>query len=133
MIINEEVKHSIIGGLLIMFFCLFVGTLVLLFSTTRELNKLGTTNDRLTERIVEAEDTNRELTKSLGQIRFLCEEFDSSVDRNIRTVGEAIEVIEETRYYVQCIEVELGLYDSDSIYDGIDSWLQNEGVNINGD
>lgn len=133
MIINEEVKHSIIGGLLILFFCLFVGTLVLLFSTTRELDKLGTTNDRLTERIVEAEDTNRELTKSLGQIRFLCEEFDSSVDRNIRTVGEAIEVIEETRYYVQCIEVELGLYDSDSIYDRIDSWLQNEGVNINGD
>ena len=133
MIINEEVKHSIIGGLLILFFCLFVGTIVLLFSTTRELDKLGTTNDRLTERIVEAEDTNRELTKSLGQIRFLCEEFDSSVDRNIRTVREAVEVIEETRYYVQCIEVELGLYDSDSIYDGIDSWLQNEGVNINGD
>lgn len=132
MIINEEVKHSIIGGLLILFFCLFVGTIVLLFSTTRELDKLGTTNDRLTERIIQAEDTNRELTKSLGQIRFLCEEFDSSVDRNIRTVGEAIEVIEETRYYVQCIEVELGLYDSDSIYDGMDSWLQNEGVNING-
>lgn len=133
MIINEEVKHSIVGGLLILFFCLFVGTVVLLFSTARELDKLGTTNDRLTERIMEAEDTNRELTKSLGQIRFLCEEFDSSVDRNIRTVGEAVEVIEETRYYVQCIEVELGLYDSDSIYDGVDSWLQNEGVNINGD
>lgn len=133
MIINEEVKHSIIGGLLILFFCLFVGALVLLFSTTRELNKLGATNDRLTKRVVQAEDTNRELTKSLGQIRFLCKEFDSSVDRNIGTVGEAVEVIEETRYYVQCIEVELGLYDSNSIYDGIDSWLESEGVNINGD
>lgn len=133
MIINEKVKHSIIGGLLILFFCLFVGALVLLFSTTRELNKLGATNDRLTERVVQAEDTNRELTKSLGQIRFLCEEFDSSVDRNIGTVGEAIEVIEETRYYVQCIEMELGLWDSDSIYQRIDDWLQNEGVNIDGD
>ncbi len=124
----EEVKNIFIGFIVIFFFCLFVGTAILLFSTTRELDKLGTTNDRLTERIVQAEDTNRELTKSLGQIRFLCEEFDSSVDRNIRTVREAIEVIEETRYYVQCIEVELGLYDSDSIYDGIDSWLENEGV-----
>lgn len=134
MIINEEVKHSIIGGLLIMFFCLFVGTIVLLFSTTRELNKLGTTNDRLTERIVEAENTNRELTKSLGQIRFLCGEFDSSVDRNITTVREAIEVIEETRYFVECIEVECGLWDTDSIYNGIDSWLESEiGENINGD
>ena len=124
----EEVKNIFIGFITIFFFCLFVGTAILLFSTTRELDKLGTTNDRLTERIVQAEDTNRELTKSLGQIRFLCEEFDSSVDRNIRTVREAIEVIEETRYYVQCIEVELGLWDSDSIYNGIDSWLESEGV-----
>lgn len=132
MIINEEVKHSIIGGLLIMFFCLFVGASVCLFSITRELNEAGRLNDRLTERINEAEDTNRELTRSLGQIRFLCGEFDSSVDRNITTVREAIQVIEETRYYVQCIEVELGLYDSDSIYQRMDDWLQNEGVKING-
>lgn len=133
MIINEETKHAIIGGLLIMFLCLFIGATVLLFSTTRELNKTRRLNDGLTERISAAENTNRELTKSLGQIRFLCDNFDESVDRNIRTVAEAISVIEETRYYVQCIEVECGLWDSDSIYNGIDSWLQNEGVNINGD
>lgn len=124
----EEVKNIFIGFIVVFFFCLFVGVTVLLFSTTRELDTARRLNDGLTERIVQAEDTNRELTKSLGQIRFLCEEFDNSVDRNIRTVREAIEVIEETRYYVQCIEVELGLYDSDSIYDGIDSWLESEGV-----
>lgn len=124
----EEVKNIFIGFITIFFFCLFVGTAILLFSTTRELDTARRLNDGLTERIVQAEDTNRELTKSLGQIRFLCEEFDSSVDRNIRTVREAIEIIEETKYYVQCIEVELGLYDSDSIYDGIDSWLESEGV-----
>ena len=133
MIINEKVKHSIISGLFIMFTCLFIGVTVLLFSTTRELNKTRRLNDGLTERISAAENTNRELTKSLGQIRFLCANFDESVDRNIRTVTEAIEVIEETRYYVQCIEVECGLWDSDSIYNGIDDWLQNEGVNIDGD
>lgn len=124
----EEVKNIFIGFITIFFFCLFVGTTILLFSTTRELDTARRLNDGLTERIVQAEDTNRELTKSLGQIRFLCEEFDSSVDRNIRTVREAVEIIEETKYYVQCIEVELGLYDSDSIYDGIDSWLESEGV-----
>ena len=133
MIINEETKHAINGGFLIMFFCLFVGASVLLFSTTRELNKTRRLNDGLTERVAAAENTNRELTKSLGQIRFLCEEFDNSVDRNVATVREAIEVLEETRYFVQCIEVECGLWDSDSIYDGMDSWLQNEGVKINGD
>lgn len=133
MIIDEETKHAINGGFLIMFFCLFIGAVVCGFSLTRELNKAGRLNDELTERIAEAENTNRELTKSLGQIRFLCGEFDSSVDRNIQTVRDAVEVIEETRYFVQCIEVECGLWDSDSIYDGIDSWLESEGVKVNGD
>ena len=133
MIINEETKHAIIGGLLIMFLCLFIGATVLLFSTTRELNKTRRLNDGLTERITTAETTNKKLTKSLRQIRFLCGEFEQSADRNVTTAREAIELIEETRYYVQCIEVECGLWDSDSIYQRIDDWLQNEGVNIDGD
>ena len=133
MIINEETKHAIIGGLLIMFLCLFIGATVLLFSTTRELNKTRRLNDGLTERITTAETTNKKLTKSLRQIRFLCGEFEQSTDRNVTTAREAIELIEETRYYVQCIEVECGLWDSDSIYQRIDDWLQNEGVNIDGD
>ena len=124
----EEVKNIFIGFIIIFFFCLFVGAAVLLFSNTRELDTARRLNDQLTERVSEAEDTNRELTKSLGQIRFLCREFDNSVNRNVSTVREAIEVLEETRYFVQCIEVECGLWDSDSIYDGMDSWLQNEGV-----
>ena len=134
MIINEETKHAIIGGLFILFFTLFIGASVCLFSTTRELNQTRGLNDQLRERVAEAEDTNRELTRSLGQIRFLCGEFDSSVDRNIRTVREAISVIEETRYYVQCIEVELGLWDSDSIYDRYDNYVFGTeiGENING-
>ena len=123
MIINEETKNAIIGGCFILFFTLFIGAAVCLFSIARELNQTRRLNDQLTERVTEAEDTNRELTRSLGQIRFLCGEFDSSVDRNIGTVKEAISVIEETRYYVQCIEVELGLWDSDSIYDRYDNYV----------
>ena len=124
----EEVKNIFIGFIIIFFFCLFVGAAVLLFSNTRELDTARRLNDQLTERVSAAEDTNRELTKSLGQIRFLCGEFDNSVNRNVATVREAIEVLEETRYFVQCIEVECGLWDSDSIYQRMDSWLQNEGV-----
>lgn len=124
----EEVKNIFIGFIIVFFFCLFVGAAVLLFSNTRELDTARRLNDQLTERVSAAEDTNRELTKSLGQIRFLCGEFDNSVNRNVATVREAIEVLEETRYFVQCIEVECGLWDSDSIYDGMDSWLESEGV-----
>lgn len=133
MIINEKVWHSIISGLFIMFTCLFIGAAVLLFSTTRKLDTARRLNDQLTERVTTAETTNKKLTKSLRQIRFLCGEFEQSTDRNVTTAREAIELIEETRYYVQCIEVECGLWDSDSIYQRIDDWLQNEGVNIDGD
>ena len=128
MILNEETKHAIIGGLLIMFFCLFVGATVLLFSTTRELNKARRSNDELTERVSAAENTNRELTKSLGQIRFLCDNFDESVDRNIRTVGEAIEVIEELREEVWQMESIVNMFDIDGYYDWLDSYVYDSEV-----
>lgn len=128
MIINEETKHAITGGLLIMFFCLFVGATVLLFSTTRELNKARRSNDELTERVSAAENTNRELTKSLGQIRFLCDNFDESVDRNIRTVREAVEVIEELREEVWQVESIVNMFNIDGYYDWLDSYIYDSEV-----
>ena len=128
MILNEETKHAITGGLLIMFFCLFVGATVLLFSTTRELNKTRRSNDELTERITATENTNRELTKSLGQIRFLCDNFDESVDRNIRTVREAVEVIEELREEVWQVESIVNMFDIDGYYDWLDSYIYDSEV-----
>lgn len=112
---------------------LLFGTLFI--SSSIRSNKLRTTNDGLTEQLDRATNTCTELAGQLGdcrstieQCRVYCTDIDEISGKSISNAREAIEIIEETRYYVMCLEVELGLINSDSIYDRIDDWLQNEGV-----
>ena len=98
-------------------------------------NQLRATNDRLTEQLDRATNTCAELRgqlsdcrNTIGQCRVYCTDIDEISGRSINNAREAIETIEETRYYVMCLEVELGLIDSDSIYERIDNWLESEGV-----
>lgn len=107
----------------------------LFISSSVRSNELRTTNDRLTEQLDRATSTCAELAgqlddcrRTIEQCRVYCGDIDEISERSISTSREAIEIIEETRYYVMCLEVELGLIDSDSIYDRIDNWLQSEGV-----
>lgn len=107
-------------------------------------NKLRATNDRLTERLIDSENTCTKLTRELGkcqstirdcqstivQCKQYCGDIEELSGRSIGTARDAIEIIEETRYYVQCLEMELGYWDSDSIYRGIDDWLESEGVDF---
>lgn len=109
----------------------------LFISSSIESNKLRTTNDGLTEQLDRATNTCTELAGQLSdcrntieQCRVYCTDIDEISGRSLSNAREAIEIIEETRYYVACLEVELGLIDSDSIYDRIDSWLQDEGVDF---
>ena len=103
---------------------------VLLFGTTvfytNKLDQVGRLNDQLTERLSDATDTNRRLAETVEQCQFIVTELGSTTDRSIGTVREAIDVIEETREAVGALEVELGIWDSDSVYDRIDSWLSDE-------
>lgn len=107
---------------------LFFGTLFI--SSSIESNKLRTTNDGLTEQLDRATSTCNELRGTIANCQSICRDIDELNTRSISTAREAIEIIEETRYYVMCLEVELGLIDSDSIYDRIDDWLQNEGADF---
>ena len=100
----------------------------LFISSSIESNKLGTANDRLAEQLNRATDTCTELAGQLSdcrntieQCRVYCTDIDEISGRSISNAREAIEIIEETRYYVMCLEVELGLINSDSIY----SWYDN--------
>ena len=123
----------------------------LYFASSIRANKLRATNDRLTERLIESENTCTELTRELGrcqseirdckstigeckstieQCKLICGDIEGISERSVTTARDAIEIIEETRYYVQCIEMELGYWDSDSIYSGMDNWLQSEGVDF---
>lgn len=119
-------------GVLFLIIMLF-GTLFIT-SSVRSV-RLRRANDELTERLANATNSCTELAGQLsdcrgtiGNCQSICRELDGISERNIRTAKDAIEIIEETRYYVESIEMELGLINSDSIYSGIDDWLESQGV-----
>ena len=126
----NEKKNVIIGSLLILFFTLFITASIALFASSKQLDESRATNDRLTEQLNRATDTNRRLAETVGQCQFIVTELGNTTNRNIGTIKEAVEVIEETREAVGALEVELGIWDSDSVYNGIDNWLESEGVKI---
>jgi len=122
---HKTYKYHIVIGVLITAVILFGA---LFISSSVKSHRLRTVNDRLTERLSNSEDTCRRLTETIGNCQSICRELDGISERNIRTAKDAIEIIEETRYYVESIEMELGLINSDSIYSGIDDWLESQGV-----
>lgn len=121
-------------GVLFLIIMLF-GTLFIT-SSVRSV-RLRRANDELTERLANATNSCTELAGQLSdcrgtieQCRGYCRDIDEISERSIGTARDAIEIIEETRYYVMCLEVELGLIDTDSIYERLDSWLESEQVDF---
>jgi len=120
---EHEKKNRIFIYIIILLAVLLFGTTVFY---TNKLDEVGRLNDQLTERLSDATDTNRRLAETVEQCQFIVTELGNTTDRSIGTVREAIDVIEETREAVGALEVELGIWDSDSVYDRIDSWLSDE-------
>lgn len=121
-----EKKNRIFIYIIVLLAVLLFGTTVYGIYCTNKLDEAGRLNDQLTERLSDATDTNRRFAETVEQCQFIVTELGNTADRNIGTVREAIEVIEETREAVGALEVELGIWDSDSIYDRIDNWLDSE-------
>lgn len=121
-----EKNNRIFIYIIVLLAVLLFGTTVYGIYCTNKLDQAGRLNDQLTERLSDATDTNRRLAETVEQCQFIVTELGSTTDRSIGTVREAIEVIEETREAVGALEVELGIWDSDSVYDRIDSWLDSE-------
>lgn len=97
---------------------------VLLTSTivsTVKSYQLGRLCNQFRERIADAEDTNRRLAETVGKCQSICGELGDSVDRNIRTAREAVELIEEIRVQVQSLEMVTGDFNPDSYYLHYDS------------
>ena len=108
---------------------------VLFIKESIKSNKLGRYNDQLTERFVDSTDTCtrlagelRECSITIDQCRSHCNELREISKRDVRTVRDAIDIIEEERYYIECLEVELGLWNTDEYYDWLDNWLSDEGL-----
>lgn len=119
----EKKTYRIFTFIIICLVVLLVGT-HLYYS--EQLDKLGTVNDQLTERLSDATDTNRRLAETVEQCQFLVTKLGNTTDRSIRTVSDAINLIEEIRTEVQGLELELGTWDIDGYYDWLDDWLRSE-------
>lgn len=113
---NEKITYRIFISIIICLSILLVGTTAYGIARTRELDKVRADNDRLTERLNYAADTNRRLTETVEQCGFIVTELGDSTERNIGTVQDAIKLIKETREAVNRLEVELGNWTSDNIY-----------------
>lgn len=90
---------------------LFTSTIV----STVKSYQLGRLCNQFRERIADSEDTNRRLAETVGKCQSICGELGDSVDRNIRTAREAVELIEEIRVQVQ--DLQNCINDSGASYD----------------
>lgn len=113
----EKIYKCIIIALL--FLVLVFGGSTIFYA--RKSNESGRLCNQLRERIIDAENTNRGLAETIERSQSICGELEQSVDRNITTARAAVEVIEEVRVQVQCLEMELGGFDWDSYYSSLDA------------
>jgi hypothetical protein len=102
---------------------IFIIAVLLICTTVSSVKsyQLGRLCNQLRERISDAEDTNRRLAETIGNCKSICGDLTDSVDRNIQTARDAIELIEEIRVQVQSLEMVTGDWDSDSYYMYYDS------------
>ena len=131
---QKTYKYHIIAGILVAIYILlgslFVASSVQSNKARRQLNDVR-------RQLATEISTNRSLRDELGscksrleQCHFILEELGESTDRDIKTVRDCIDIIEETRYYVACLSYYVDGGTSDDIYSRIDNWLETEGVDF---
>ena len=113
--------------------CIFFGYLYV--GSSIKSNDLRGQVSSVREQLDRETETNRQLRAELEssqsrleQCHFILEEFRETTDRDITTIRDCIEIIEETRYTIGCLSYYIDDNNSSDIYDRIDSWLETEGV-----
>lgn len=127
---NEKVsKYSIIISILAFVIILLGATSIFWTNSTRRQI------DQLRGQLVEATESNNSLTRELEDCRTrfeqchsILEELGDTTGRSIETVRDCIELVEEQRYYIACLEYYIDSGSSDELYNRIDDWLEHEGV-----
>lgn len=114
--------------LCILFGYLYVGSSIKSNDLRGQVSSVREQLDRETE-------TNRQLRTELEssqsrleQCHFILEEFRETTNRDISTIRDCVEIIEETRYTIGCLSYYIDNSCSSDIYDRLDSWLETEGV-----
>lgn len=134
---NEKIsKYNII-------ICVLAFVIILLGATSIFwTNSARRQLDQLRGQLSEATESNNSLRGELEscrgelelcQSRFeqchsILQELGDTTGRSIETVRDCINLVEEQRYYIACLEYYIDSGNSDELYNRIDSWLEHEGV-----
>lgn len=91
--------------------------------------------DILRGQLTEATESNNLITRELEDCRTrfeqchsILQELGDTTGRSIETVRDCINLVEEQRYYIACLEYYIDSGSSDELYNRIDDWLEHEGV-----
>ena len=120
---------------------------ILLFFSTAFFYIFGSNSarrqiDQLRGQLSEAAESNNSLRGELENCRgelelcqsrfeqchFILQELGDTTGRSIETVRDCIDLVEEQRYYIACLEYYIDSGSSDELYNRIDDWLEHEGV-----
>jgi hypothetical protein len=130
---SKEVRwpYIVIGILAIL--CILFGSLYV--GSTIKSNKLRRQVDTVREQLLGETETNRQLRAELESSQSRLEQCSSilgelreTTSRDITTIRDCIEIIEETRYAIGCLSYYIDDCNSDDIYDRIDNWLETQGI-----
>lgn len=127
---NEKISKYII------IICVLVFVIILLGATSIFwTNSARRQIDILRGQLVEATESNNLITRELEDCRTrfeqchsILQELGDTTGRSIETVRDCIELVEEQRYYIACLEYYIDSGSSDELYNRIDDWLEHEGV-----
>lgn len=84
--------------------------------------------DELRGRVTDAEDTNKRLAETVEKCQSICGELGCSIDRNISSAREAVELIEQIRAQVYELENCVSGLNYNKYYNYWDSYYHNEGL-----
>ena len=123
-------------GKYIIIICILAFVIILLGATSIFwTNSARRQIDVLRGQLTEATESNNLITRELEDCRArfeqchsILQELGDTTGRSIETVRDCIELVEEQRYYIACLEYYIDSGSSDELYNRIDDWLEHEGV-----
>ena len=112
---NEKNNFFII--IAAVFFAVFATNI---YNTVKSYQYRGLCN-QYREQLIATENANRELRKTIEECQSICGELGGSIDRNINSAREAVELIEQIRTQVYEIENRLGGFNQYKYYECCDN------------
>lgn len=125
-----EKKHFIYNCIVLLIFFVLSAACVTFYTNTKQFDDTRTELDGVREQLNAAENTNRELreqfedcTRRVAKCKLILSDFESITNRNISTIRDCIEIVEETRCTIAYLSYYLDGVDTDSYYEWCDDYV----------